>query len=402
MKRLWLVAGIAAGAVMSGIVPLAGANVPGVQITSRPANLTDVTSATFEFVNSRDAGASFECQLDGSAFFPCLTPITAAMLTDGPHTFAVRDALVTSDGDSFAWTVGITALPAPVISGPSGLTDDATPTFAFIATAGVSSFKCSIDAPTVPTATCPTPFTAPELADGLHRLYVTASDPVGNTSDVATQSFTVDTTQPPVSTVTISLTPPEAVQRVTAKAGDRTVLLTWASPANARIASFRVERSVIGDPISKTVYRGLRTSFRSSGLLNGVTYRFVLVAFDRAGNSSEPVAVSATPKAIPLAAPKPGARVTGPPLLQWIPTAPAGYFNVQLYRDGTKILSAWPNDVRLQLASRWSFANHTFTLRPGVYTWYVWPGLGARADVRYGEMLGRSSFVVVKSPGAAR
>ena len=400
MKRLWVAAGIAAGAVMLGIVPLAGANVPGVQITSRPANPTNATSATFEFVNSRDAGASFECQIDGSAFFPCLTPVTAATLADGPHTFAVRDALETSDGDSFSWTVRTAALPAPAISGPSGLTADATPTFAFIAATGASNFKCSIDAPTVPTATCPTPFTAPRLADGLHRLYVTASDPLGNTSDVATQSFTVDTAQP--STSTIYLTPPEAVQRVTARAGDRTVLLTWASPATARIASVRVERSAAGDPVSKTVYRGLRTSFRSTGLLNDVTYRFVLVAFDRAGNSSEPVVVSATPKAILLAAPKPGARVTGPPLLRWIPAAPAGYFNVQLYRDGTKILSAWPNDVRLQLAPRWSFGNHTFTLRPGVYTWYVWPGLGARADVRYGELLGRSSFVVVKAPGATR
>jgi len=32
-----------------------------------------------------------------------------------------------------------------------------------------------------------------------------------------------------------------------------------------------------------------------------------------------------------------------------------------------------------------------------VYTWYVWPGIGARAAVKYGDLLGRSSFVVVDS-----
>jgi hypothetical protein len=113
---------------------------------------------------------------------------------------------------------------------------------------------------------------------------------------------------------------------------------------------------------------------------------------------SRPVVVSATPKAMALTSPKARAEITKPPLLRWIPDAPAGYFNVQLYRDGMKILSAWPNVAHIQLPPQWSYADHTFTLKPGVYTWYVWPGIGARKDVKYGELLGRSSFVVV-APG---
>ncbi len=305
MKRLWLATAIAAGTVMSVIVPLAGANVPGVQITSRPANPTSSTSATFQFVNSLDGDATFECQLDGGAFSSCVTPFTATALTAGQHTFAVRAAGLPSDGDSFTWTV--------------------------------------------------------------------------------------DTT--PKSPPTVTLTLPGSVRRATARAGDRTVLLTWAMPETPGIASVLVRRSVVGDPTTTIEYRGLRTTFRSSGLRNGVTYRFVLVAFDRAGNPSEPVVVTATPSL--LATPEYGARLAKPPLLRWAPVAAAEYFNVQLYRNGTKILSAWPNVGRLQLAPRWQYGRNTYTLEPGVYTWYVWPGLGARADVRYGALLGRSSFVVV-------
>ena len=35
-------------------------------------------------------------------------------------------------------------------------------------------------------------------------------------------------------------------------------------------------------------------------------------------------------------------------------------------------------------------------LSPGSYRWYVWPGFGARAAVDYGELLGFSSFTIVR------
>ncbi len=307
MTRLWLAGVIAAGTALSVIVPFAGANVPGVQITSKPADPTRSTSATFQFVNSLDSDAAFECQLDGGAFSRCLTPFTATALTAGQHTFAVRDAGLPSDGDSFTWTV------------------DTTPT------------------------------------------------------------------SPPTVTVTL----PGSVRRATARAGDRTVLLGWAMPETPGIASVLVRRSVVGGSATKIEYRGLRTTFRSRGLRNGVTYRFVLIAFDRAGNPSGPVVLTATPRASLLTTPEYGARLASPPLLRWTAVAAAEYFNVQLYRNGIKILSTWPNVGRLKLTSRWRYGKSTYTLRPGVYTWYVWPGLGARADVRYGKLLGRSTFVVV-------
>ena len=41
-----------------------------------------------------------------------------------------------------------------------------------------------------------------------------------------------------------------------------------------------------------------------------------------------------------------------------------------------------------------NFAGHAQTLAPGRYRWYVWPGFGARAERRFGRLVGSRSFVV--------
>ena len=43
-----------------------------------------------------------------------------------------------------------------------------------------------------------------------------------------------------------------------------------------------------------------------------------------------------------LLAPPNGAVLTAPPLLRWSKVRGADYYNVQLLRDGRKVLSAWP------------------------------------------------------------
>ncbi len=69
---------------------------------------------------------------------------------------------------------------------------------------------------------------------------------------------------------------------------------------------------------------------------------------------------------------------------------------MQLWRDGLKLLSSWPITNQLQLKRRWTYQGRRFTLTPGTYRWYVWPGLGARADVRYGAILGRQTFTLTR------
>lgn len=85
----------------------------------------------------------------------------------------------------------------------------------------------------------------------------------------------------------------------------------------------------------------------------------------------------------------------------------ARFYNVQLYRvinrSGgraqksvilRKILSAFPTRPRYDVPPTWVFENAQHRLKPGVYRWFVWPGLASRTDDSYGELLVAATFVV--------
>ena len=232
-----------------------------------------------------------------------------------------------------------------------------------------------------------------KLPIGVTKIVVTARDGAGNQSQrtVALTVLEVGKKAPDP-----DFTAPGPVRNAKAKALDGAIALTWLRPTAADLASIRVVRSVVGSSATTTVFNGLANTFTSRGLKNGVAYRFVVVALDKAGNSSQSVVVSATPAAILLASPRPGAKVVKPPMLRWTPVRSAQYFNVQLYRGGKKVLSAWPTTTRLTLKASWSYDKRKYTLKPGTYTWYVWPGVGPRAAAVYGTLLGKSSFTVTK------
>lgn len=76
------------------------------------------------------------------------------------------------------------------LSGPSGTTTDATPTFTF-ASSEPGTFECRAD--DAPFAPCDSPWTV-QLADGPHTVQVRALDEAGNADPTpATRTFTVDT-----------------------------------------------------------------------------------------------------------------------------------------------------------------------------------------------------------------
>ena len=51
-----------------------------------PNNKSDSTAATFTITDS-EAGVSYKCSLDGSAYTPCVSPKTYTLLTPGTHVF---------------------------------------------------------------------------------------------------------------------------------------------------------------------------------------------------------------------------------------------------------------------------------------------------------------------------
>ena len=83
-----------------------------------------------------------------------------------------------------------------------------------------------------------------------------------------------------------------------------------------------------------------------------------------------------------------------PPLLRWKAVKGATFYNVQLYRNGRKLLSTWPGAAKLKLARTWTYGGKRYRLEPGLYTWYVWGARGTRAKPVYGKVLGSSTFSV--------
>jgi len=227
------------------------------------------------------------------------------------------------------------------------------------------------------------------LPIGTTTVVFTAKDATGNTATkrVLVTVLPVGQKAPPP-----DLTPPADVTGAAVKPGDRSAALSWKRPP-ADVAYVTVTQSVAGEGgPGKDVYKGTGTTVVAQGLVNGTAYRFLIIAYDKAGNRSKGVVLRATPKAEALTSPTAAQRVAKPPLLRWAPVRGAAYYNVQLWRGKVKILSAWPAGSRYQLTATWTFAGKKQTLAPGVYTWYVWPGLGARADVRYGALLGSRTF----------
>jgi hypothetical protein len=174
-------------------------------------------------------------------------------------------------------------------------------------------------------------------------------------------------------------TPPK-LDKAVFNALDGAVTMTWTASADAATITI-VRTSGGGAPV--TVYDGKRvTTFTDKTARNGNRYTYVVAAFDEAGNKSLAKGV-ATPSP-PLLSPRAAAHIKGGTTLRWRAVPHATYYNVQLWLHGAKVLTRWPAGTSFHLPR----------LRPGRYTWLVWPGLGPRAKHRYGPLIGRSTFVV--------
>jgi hypothetical protein len=169
---------------------------PQTTIDSGPEGITNDSTPTFGF--SSEAGAGFECRVDAAAFAGCASPFTSNPLSDGAHTYQVRarDAATNVDPTPAqrSFTVDTTPPQTTIDSGPSGTTNDPTPSFAFSANE-TASFQCRVDSASF--TSCSSPYESPSLGDGAHSFEVRSTDGAGNVDQSPAQrSFTVDTTPP--------------------------------------------------------------------------------------------------------------------------------------------------------------------------------------------------------------
>ena len=206
----------------------------------------------------------------------------------------------------------------------------------------------------------------------------TCRDKAGNVSQASAFGLRYDSTAPTITRA--NAMPGDEVVRIGWDVSGAATVELWRSPGLDGASQSVVNRNTDGRLVDRRVRNGRRYDYR-------------LLAADEAGNLT-----MHTFSAVPgprLLSPANGATVDGPPTLRWTDDEDAGYYNVQLLRNGRRVLSAWPGKARFKLDRAWHFDGHRFRLKPGRrYTWLVWPGRGKRSRNDYGPLIGRGTFTV--------
>jgi hypothetical protein len=188
-------------------------------------------------------------------------------------------------------------------------------------------------------------------------------------------------------------TTPPSLTKLESAAGDRRVTLRWSTDAQ----SVEVVRTPgVGSEPATTVFRGPGSRFVDTKVVNRRRYSYELRVADAAGNVGRREVIAVPRPRLLAPARSAVLKAAGRPLLRWTPVRKARYYNVQVFREGRKVLSAWPTRPRLRLPRRWKHQGRLERLVPGEYKWLVWPGRGARSKGDYGRLIGSSRFTVVR------
>jgi len=154
---------------------------PETSIDSDPINISNSTSATFEF-SSDDSNSTFQCSLDASEWEDCSSPETYPSLLEGSHSFLVRSVDVLGNTDetpaSEDWIIDLTEPETLINNGPPSITSETTAVFNFSSNEANSTFQCSLDASEW--GDCSSPETYTGLTFGNHSFSVKAIDEAGN------------------------------------------------------------------------------------------------------------------------------------------------------------------------------------------------------------------------------
>jgi hypothetical protein len=237
------------------------------------------------------------------------------------------------------------------------------------------AFKGNDGVSGVASCTPPIHYARPDGADV--KATGTCRDEAGNVSSQATMSFKFDATPPTAPAVKIV-------------AGGGSVTLEWTSATGA--TSYEVLRELAAKRGRASVlWRGTGRRFVDHSVKNGTHYRYVVRARDQAGNTADR-SVDVTPLP-PVFAPAPGTVTHLAPLVRWVADPKARFYNVQVYRGRTKVLSRWPTSSPFRIPRSWVFSGRRVTLEPGTYRVFVWPAFGSTKHPRYGKLLGQTSFV---------
>lgn len=166
-------------------------------ITSGAPALSNSTDASFSFTG--EPGGTYQCRLDAAAWQPCTSPKTYSSLSQGAHSFNVRQL----DADQnvgqpseFPWTVDSIAPATPVlVNAPSGLITLASVLIVFEGESG-GTFECQLDSGSW--GVCASPRSSGLLAEGPHAFSVRQRDAANNVGPTALATWELDSTPPAI------------------------------------------------------------------------------------------------------------------------------------------------------------------------------------------------------------
>lgn len=290
--------------------------------------------------------------------------------TDADGTTSVTTRSVKIDQTPPAAVAGAAARPPDhglFYTAPVGVAFSATD-----ATSGIASCTTATYAgPDAPSATVP----------GSCR------DRAGNASAPVPFAFAYDATAPTLTGVAASV------------GADRRATLTWTPAPDAQTVT--VTRAAPAATLLDHVPAASARSLVDGPLAAGGTTTYTITVADAAGNATGATATAVVPPpAAATAAAKGKGTTSSPkrPTLRWRAHPPAKYYNFQLFRNGHKILSAWPRGTHYTLRATWRFHGKTYKLTAGRYRWYVWPGYGPRSRHRYGRLLAKGAVTYPAPP----
>lgn len=286
---------------------------PTTALLSGPTGTTRDTTPTFSFAPSQ-YGAQSTCQVAGEPPVPCRRTFTSPDLTPGAYTFSVSSTMLGAEGPTVTrgFSVDPSAPDTLIDSGPSGPTNDSTPTFSFEAPGGGGSFTCSIDGGLG--GGCQSPLTVePALVDGFHTFTVRAEgDPSGDT-----RGFTVDTVAPQTS---ISSGPAEG-----ASTGQTQPTFTFASSEDP--STFACTLDAVAVPCASV--------FTPAAPLGEGAHTLTVAATDAAGNTdpaplSRHFTVDTTPPQTTIVEGPSGTTDVAAPTFRFLASEPGASFRCSI------------------------------------------------------------------------
>jgi hypothetical protein len=168
------------------------------------------------------------------------------------------------------------------------------------------------------------------------------------------------------------------------------VTLRWVNPAAVDLARVVVVLNLKHPPSGagdgRVVYSGMRAS-ATFKLRAGQSGRLALYAYDRSGNVSRPARRTVSLASLIPLRPLTGSVVSVAPLLTWKAKEGTIYYNVQVFRNGRRVLVGWPSQASYRLPA--------YVLIPGgTYTWFVWPAVKHKqAKPTFDDLIGRATFI---------